>query len=84
MIKFTLAQKQALSVAFSVSVLFGGGGGGEPYTGKYTVNPTFGTQTLETKDKHLRDNVTVQPIEVSRVSNPAGGKTIFIGGTTNG
>lgn len=82
MVKFTLAKKQALSVAFSVSVLFGGGG--EPYTGKYTVNPTFGTQTLETKNKHLRDNVTVQPIEVSRVSNPAGGKTIFIGGTTNG
>ena len=80
MVKITLAQKPALSVAFSVSML----SGGEPYKGEYTVKPKFDTQTLATKDKLLREDVTVEAIEVARVSNPAGGTTIYIGGITNG
>lgn len=82
MVTFELTQKTALSVAFDVTIR--GGGGGEPYDGPYTVTPDFETQELATKDKFLKDNVAVDPIAVARVENPAGGKTIFIGGIFNG
>lgn len=82
MVTFELTQKTALSVAFDVTIR--DGGGGEPYDGPYTVTPDFETQELATKDKLLKDNVTVDPIAVARVENPAGGKTIFIGGIFNG
>lgn len=82
MVTFELTQKAALSVAFDVTIREGGGG--EPYDGPYTVMPSFETQELATKDKILKDNVTVDPIAVARVENPAGGKTIFIGGIFNG
>lgn len=82
MVTFELTQKTALSVAFDVTIR--GGSGGEPYDGPYTVTPNFETQELATKDKILKDNVTVDPIAVARVENPAGGKTIFIGGIFNG
>lgn len=55
-----------------------------PYTGDYIVDPDFATQILGTKEKYMLDNVTVNPIEVARVSNPAGGRTIYIGGEING
>ena len=55
-----------------------------PYTGDYIVDPNFATQMLETKEKYMLDDVTVNPIEVARVSNPAGGRTIYIGGEING
>ena len=82
MVTFELTQKAALSVAFDVTIR--GGGGGEPYDGPYIVTPNFKTQELATKDKLLKDNVTVDPIAVARVENPSGGKTIFIGGIFNG
>lgn len=82
MVTFELTQKTALSVSFDVTIR--GGGGGEPYDGPYTVTPDFETQELATKDRLLKDNVTVDPIAVARVENPAGGKTIFIGGIFNG
>lgn len=82
MVKFELTQKAALSVAFDVTIREGGGG--EPYDGPYTVTPDFKTQELATKDRLLKDNVTVDPIAVARVENPAGGKTIYIGGIFNG
>lgn len=82
MVTFELTQKAALSVAFDVTIREGGGG--EPYDGSYTVTPTFETQRLATKDRLLKDNVTVDPIAVARVENPSGGKTIFIGGIFNG
>lgn len=89
-IKFDVSRKQAafslgipdsIGIGFQVSIRQVAG---DPYTGPYTVAPNFEAQQLATKDKLLRDNVTVDPIEVSRVSNPAGGKTIYIGGITNG
>lgn len=82
MVTFELTQKTALSVAFDVTIR--GGAGGEPYDGPYTVMPSFETQELATKDRLLKDNVTVDPIAVARVENPSGGKTIFIGGIFNG
>ena len=56
---------------------------GDPYLGPYVVDPTFREQTLETRNKLMTDDVTVNPIEVSRTSNPAGGITVYIGGIIN-
>lgn len=51
-----------------------------PYDGTYVVEPSFAQQILETKNKVMRDDVTVNAIEVARTSNPSGGTTVYIGG----
>lgn len=53
--------------------------GGAPYEGPYEVTPEFSAQTLPTKGKSMRDDVTVHAIPVSRTTNPQGGKTVYIG-----
>lgn len=58
--------------------------GGEEYDGDYKVTPKFTEEVLKTKNKIMKDNVLVYPIEVARVSNPIGGTTVYIGGITNG
>ena len=55
-------------------------GEANPYTGDYTVDPDFDGKVLQTRQKYMRDNVTVNPIQVESVSNPAGGRTVYIGG----
>lgn len=62
----------------------GGSASYETYRGAYTVDPDFDGITLETRGKVMRDDVTVKPIEVARVSNTQGGKTVYIGGIING
>lgn len=52
----------------------------EYYSGATTVNPDFVGTVLETAQKILLDDVTINPIEVVRTSNPQGGKTVYIGG----
>lgn len=54
--------------------------GGEKYDGEYQVTPKFTEEILETKDKLMKENVTISPIGVARVSNPSGGTTVYIGG----
>ena len=54
------------------------------YTGAYNVDPKFEAQKLATNGKKMRDDVTVEAIEVQRVSNTSGGKTVYIGGLING
>ena len=49
------------------------------YTGEYEVDPTFSSHTLETKNKSMSDDVTINAIAVQSVTNPSGGNTIFIG-----
>lgn len=56
----------------------------EVYRGDYIVEPDFTEQVLATKNKMLTDNVTVKAIEVQRVSNTSGGRTVYIGGLING
>lgn len=53
---------------------------GEEYKGSYNVIPQVAEQTLETKDKVLKDNVTIQPIPFYEVDNLQDGQTIIIGG----
>ena len=54
------------------------------YTGAYDVDPKFTAQKLATNGKKMRDDVTVEAIEVQRVSNTSGGRTVYIGGLING
>lgn len=54
------------------------------YEGEYTVDPDFSEQVLPTAFKVLQDDVTVNAIEVERVSNLQGGTTVYIGGIFNG
>ena len=53
---------------------------GDTYTCVYNVKPDFYGTTLETESKFMTDDVTVEPIEVARVSNTSGGTTVYIGG----
>lgn len=57
---------------------------GEKFDGPYVVIPEFESQNLETKNKLLQDDVLVEAIAVSRVSNLSGGTTVYIGGIFNG
>lgn len=54
------------------------------YTGEYDVDPKFTAQKLATNGKKMLDDVTVEAIEVQRVSNTSGGRTVYIGGLING
>lgn len=50
------------------------------YNGPYTVKPTFEEQTLETNNKLMSSDVTVESIYVGKVTNFTGGNTVYIGG----
>ena len=50
------------------------------YTGETTVNPDFIGKVLQTAQKTVISNITVNPIQVESVSNPTGGRTVYIGG----
>lgn len=49
------------------------------YDGAFEVAPKFEKQTLATKDKLLKNDVTVSEISVARFSNTSGGRTVIIG-----
>lgn len=53
----------------------------ETYSGDYSVKVPFGGDdaVLETGNKLMRDNLTVEAVNVSETTNPAGGKTMIIG-----
>lgn len=53
---------------------------GERYDGEYTVTPMFEDQLLNTKLKVMEDDLLVEEIKVSSVTNLSGGNTITIGG----
>ena len=54
--------------------------GGEPYVGEYEVTPKVEQSTvLETTNKVLAKDITVQKIPQFEVSNEADGKTLIIG-----
>ena len=54
------------------------------YTGQTVVNPDFDGIVLETAQKIVLSDITVNPIQVSRTSNSSGGTTVYIGGLING
>lgn len=50
------------------------------YEGEYEVTPKWEDITLETKQRSMRDDVTVTEIPYLEVENPQGGVTVVIGG----
>ncbi|MCM1336039.1 MAG: hypothetical protein NC237_13445 [Eubacterium sp.] len=56
-----------------------GAGDVPPYTGDYSVAPRVGEEVvLPTKNKRMKEDVTVGEIPIAEVSNAAGGKTLII------
>ena len=52
----------------------------KPYTGTYTVTPCVDEAVvLNTADKLMKDDVTVEKIPQFEVENEQGGKTLIIG-----
>ena len=53
----------------------------DTYSGDYNVKVPFGGDdaVLETENKLMRDNLTVEAVNVSETTNTAGGKTMIIG-----
>ena len=49
------------------------------YEGDYNVIPHVYNQTLETKDKTMIDNITIEPIPIAQVINLKNGYTVTIG-----
>ena len=71
-----------IEVSPEINITIEEGGGFSPlpyYEGSYNVIPRKVEQLLETKNKSMRDDVTVDPINYSEVANPQGGKTVNIG-----
>lgn len=50
------------------------------YTGETVVNPDFVGKVLNTRQKLLTSDISVNPIQVEEVSNTSGGVTVYIGG----
>ena len=48
------------------------------YEGSYAATPTNEQQILNTRGKYLTDNLTVEKVPISQVSNPSGGNTVYI------
>ena len=54
--------------------------GVDVYDGEYTLTPETTDQVLLTKEKLLKENVTIKAVQKQIVENPAGGQTVTIGG----
>lgn len=54
------------------------GGVSPPYEGEYTITPKVSQQEFETKNKRMKEDLTVLSIPYSQVSNPQGGLTVNI------
>lgn len=52
------------------------------WNGNYIVTPSVFAQSLDTKGKVMRENVTINEIPYSEVSNTSGGNTVHIGFNT--
>lgn len=52
--------------------------GDEIYQGPYEATPTVSGLVLETARKAMEQDVTIRPIPYYDVTNPVGGRTIYI------
>ena len=50
------------------------------YDGEVVADPDFNGIVLQTSNKVLKSNITVNPIRVERTTNLSGGLTVYIGG----
>lgn len=49
------------------------------YDGSYEVTPKVSAQSLQTKDKHLTDDIKIKSIPFFNAGNETGGSTVYIG-----
>lgn len=56
-----------------------GGSAIERYPGPYEITPTVDGQTLPTAQRRMTEDLNINPIPCTAVSNPAGGYTVIIG-----
>lgn len=49
------------------------------YEGEYVITPKFTDQVLETKQRSMSDDVTIEKITTLEVDNEAGGVTYIFG-----
>lgn len=74
-INFSVQSPHTISFGLDTAIV---AGGGQPYTGDYTVTPKAHAQTvLPTKRKVMSEDVTVLEIPYWETSNP-NGKTVYI------
>lgn len=52
----------------------------EYYEGSYEIKPDINSQVMPTKNKVMRDDVTIKAIPYAEVTNLANGITVTIGG----
>lgn len=64
----------------SVTFQLSSRGNVQPYTGETTVIPDFDQHILETANKLVSSDITVERIPVNEAINEAGGYTVWIGG----
>lgn len=70
------SNNQTVTLGFNETII---GGDALPwYEGEYVVTPKVTSQTLETRNKSMREDVTVLEIPLSEVINPQGGTTLLI------
>ena len=69
---------QARSPSYTVGVTSGVLVGGLPYQESYEVTPTTGEQVLPTRQKTMRDDLTVHAIPYVETTNESGGYTVSI------
>ena len=72
----TVGQNPVLGVSVAESIR---GGDYPDYTGAYEVTPTTAAQTLETQNRVMAENVTVNEIPYYETTNESGGYTVIIG-----
>lgn len=51
---------------------------GQVYDGSYTIIPKVEEQRIETKNKYMMDDVTINSVPFFSVSNSSGGDTVYI------
>ena len=71
--EFNIGQSLTASFDSSVAIVT------DPYTGSYSVIPTFEDQILPTMNKNMLGDVVVHEIPVTYTTNPSDGITVLIG-----
>ena len=70
-------------VDFSIVDVFKIYSGDKFFEGPYSYDPTFEAQIISTKDFTMKEDLTLNKINVSKTSNQSGGNTVYIGGNIN-
>lgn len=72
--------KSVFQVEFDTEVEIKEYTGVDVYDGEYTLTPETTDQVLPTKEKLIKENVTIKAVQKQIVENSAGGQTVTIGG----